>query len=122
VPPGRRHTFWNPNEAPATYLTVISPAGFERYCPNWPPAFNESPPKTTLPRSGSDSAPRTTSPLKARLLTGGETGRQRFRIRLMGPAGDGIPDSPSKPQLRSVVLGPAQRYHSAILDASSSAA
>ena len=31
VPPGRRHTFWNPNEAPATYLTVISPAGFERY-------------------------------------------------------------------------------------------
>ena len=31
VPPGRRHTFWTPNQAPATYLTVISPAGFERY-------------------------------------------------------------------------------------------
>jgi mannose-6-phosphate isomerase-like protein (cupin superfamily) len=31
VPPGRRHTFWNPTDQPATYLTVISPSGFERY-------------------------------------------------------------------------------------------
>jgi mannose-6-phosphate isomerase-like protein (cupin superfamily) len=31
VPPGRRHTFWNPSDQPATYLTVISPSGFERY-------------------------------------------------------------------------------------------
>ena len=31
VPPGRRHTFWNPADQPATYLTVISPSGFERY-------------------------------------------------------------------------------------------
>ena len=31
VPPGRPHTFWNPGDAPAAYLTMISPAGFERY-------------------------------------------------------------------------------------------
>jgi quercetin dioxygenase-like cupin family protein len=31
VPPGRSHTFWNPGDAPAAYLTVISPRGFERY-------------------------------------------------------------------------------------------
>jgi mannose-6-phosphate isomerase-like protein (cupin superfamily) len=31
VPPGQPHTFWNPAETPATYLTVISPKGFERY-------------------------------------------------------------------------------------------
>jgi mannose-6-phosphate isomerase-like protein (cupin superfamily) len=31
VPPGRRHSFWNPGDGPATYLTVISPSGFERY-------------------------------------------------------------------------------------------
>jgi mannose-6-phosphate isomerase-like protein (cupin superfamily) len=31
VPPGRRHSFWNPGDGPATYLTVISPGGFERY-------------------------------------------------------------------------------------------
>jgi mannose-6-phosphate isomerase-like protein (cupin superfamily) len=28
---GRHHTFWNPADRPATYLTVMSPAGFERY-------------------------------------------------------------------------------------------
>jgi mannose-6-phosphate isomerase-like protein (cupin superfamily) len=31
VPPGRRHSFWNPGDGPATYLTVMSPIGFERY-------------------------------------------------------------------------------------------
>jgi mannose-6-phosphate isomerase-like protein (cupin superfamily) len=31
VPAGRSHTFWNPADAPAAYLTVISPKGFERY-------------------------------------------------------------------------------------------
>jgi hypothetical protein len=31
VPQGRRHTFRNPTDRPATYLTVISPSGFERY-------------------------------------------------------------------------------------------
>jgi quercetin dioxygenase-like cupin family protein len=31
VPPGRSHTFWNPGDAPAAYLTVISPRGIERY-------------------------------------------------------------------------------------------
>lgn len=31
VPPGCPHTFWNPGDRPATYLTLISPAGFERY-------------------------------------------------------------------------------------------
>jgi hypothetical protein len=31
VPPGRRYTFWNPTDQPATYLTVISPSGFELY-------------------------------------------------------------------------------------------
>jgi len=31
VPPGRLHTFWNPGDAHAAYLTVISPRGFERY-------------------------------------------------------------------------------------------
>jgi mannose-6-phosphate isomerase-like protein (cupin superfamily) len=31
VPPGHRHSFWNPGDGPATYLTVMSPAGFERY-------------------------------------------------------------------------------------------
>ena len=31
VPPGCAHTFWNPADQPATYLTVISPRGFERY-------------------------------------------------------------------------------------------
>ena len=31
VPPGRAHTFWNPANQPSTYLTVISPPGFERY-------------------------------------------------------------------------------------------
>ena len=31
VPPGRRHSFWNPGERPATYITVMAPGGFERY-------------------------------------------------------------------------------------------
>jgi mannose-6-phosphate isomerase-like protein (cupin superfamily) len=31
VAPGRSHTFWNPRDRSATYLTVISPAGLERY-------------------------------------------------------------------------------------------
>jgi mannose-6-phosphate isomerase-like protein (cupin superfamily) len=31
VHPGQRHTFWNPAEEPATYLTPISPGGFARY-------------------------------------------------------------------------------------------
>jgi oxalate decarboxylase/phosphoglucose isomerase-like protein (cupin superfamily) len=31
VPPGCVHTFWNPSDQPATYLTVMSPRGFERY-------------------------------------------------------------------------------------------
>jgi len=28
---GRQHTFWNPSAQPATYLTVMSPGGVERY-------------------------------------------------------------------------------------------
>jgi hypothetical protein len=28
---GRPHTFRNPSDRPATYLTVMSPAGFEKY-------------------------------------------------------------------------------------------
>jgi mannose-6-phosphate isomerase-like protein (cupin superfamily) len=31
VPPGCRHAFGNPGDRPATYLTVVSPSGFERY-------------------------------------------------------------------------------------------
>jgi mannose-6-phosphate isomerase-like protein (cupin superfamily) len=31
VPPGQRHTFWNPTDEPAAYLTPIAPAGFEDY-------------------------------------------------------------------------------------------
>jgi mannose-6-phosphate isomerase-like protein (cupin superfamily) len=31
VPPGRHHSFWNPGERPATYITVMAPSGFERY-------------------------------------------------------------------------------------------
>ena len=31
VPPGRPHSFWNPGERPATYITVMAPGGFERY-------------------------------------------------------------------------------------------
>lgn len=47
VPPGLLHKFWNPTAAPATYLTYLSPAGFEEYLaelatlaaqePAWPP-------------------------------------------------------------------------------------
>ncbi len=29
-PPGQRHTFWNPADEPAEYLTLISPPGFEQ--------------------------------------------------------------------------------------------
>jgi hypothetical protein len=28
---GAPHTFWNPGDRPATYLTMMSPPGFERY-------------------------------------------------------------------------------------------
>ncbi|MBA3629758.1 MAG: cupin domain-containing protein [Actinobacteria bacterium] len=28
---GQRHTFWNPGQEPADYLTLISPPGFEVY-------------------------------------------------------------------------------------------
>ncbi len=47
VPPGLFHKFWNPTATPATYLTYLSPAGFEEYLielaalaaaePIWPP-------------------------------------------------------------------------------------
>ncbi|MBX3011236.1 MAG: cupin domain-containing protein [Caldilineaceae bacterium] len=48
VPPGLLHKFWNPTATPATYLTYLSPAGFEQYFvelaalmaneATWPPA------------------------------------------------------------------------------------
>lgn len=48
VPPGLLHKFWNPTATPATYLTYLSPAGFEQYFielaalaatnTTWPPA------------------------------------------------------------------------------------
>jgi quercetin dioxygenase-like cupin family protein len=48
VPPGVIHTFANQEDVPATFLTVVSPGGFERYFdelaalvahePTWPPA------------------------------------------------------------------------------------
>ncbi len=48
VPPGLLHKFWNPTAAAATYLTYLSPAGFEEYLTElatlaageavWPPA------------------------------------------------------------------------------------
>jgi uncharacterized RmlC-like cupin family protein len=31
VPRGLPHSFWNPGERPATYITVMAPGGFERY-------------------------------------------------------------------------------------------
>lgn len=31
VPPGLLHKFWNPTATPATYLTYLTPAGFEHY-------------------------------------------------------------------------------------------
>lgn len=31
VPPGLLHKFWNPTATPATYLTYLTPAGFEQY-------------------------------------------------------------------------------------------
>lgn len=31
IEPGRPHAFWNPADAPARYVSVIEPAGFERY-------------------------------------------------------------------------------------------
>jgi mannose-6-phosphate isomerase-like protein (cupin superfamily) len=31
VPPGHQHTFWNPAEEAAVYLTPIAPGGFEDY-------------------------------------------------------------------------------------------
>jgi mannose-6-phosphate isomerase-like protein (cupin superfamily) len=31
VPPGHPHTFWNPGDEPAAYLTPIAPGGFEGY-------------------------------------------------------------------------------------------
>lgn len=31
VPPGLLHKFWNPTASPATYLTYLTPAGFEQY-------------------------------------------------------------------------------------------
>ena len=31
VRPGERHTFWNPGDESADYLTLISPPGFEEY-------------------------------------------------------------------------------------------
>jgi mannose-6-phosphate isomerase-like protein (cupin superfamily) len=31
VRPGQRHTFWNPGDQPADYLTLISPPGVEDY-------------------------------------------------------------------------------------------
>jgi mannose-6-phosphate isomerase-like protein (cupin superfamily) len=31
VAPGQRHTFWNPTDEPAAYLTPLAPAGFEEY-------------------------------------------------------------------------------------------
>jgi oxalate decarboxylase/phosphoglucose isomerase-like protein (cupin superfamily) len=31
VAPGQRHTFWNPTDGPAAYLTPLAPAGFEEY-------------------------------------------------------------------------------------------
>jgi mannose-6-phosphate isomerase-like protein (cupin superfamily) len=31
VTPGRRHSFWNPGDRPATYITVMAPGGFEQY-------------------------------------------------------------------------------------------
>ena len=31
VPHGRPHSFWNPGERPAAYITVMAPGGFERY-------------------------------------------------------------------------------------------
>ena len=31
VPPGTRHTFWNPGDVPARVLELFTPAGFERW-------------------------------------------------------------------------------------------
>ena len=31
VHPGQRHSFWNPGNGPAAYLTPIAPSGFEKY-------------------------------------------------------------------------------------------
>jgi len=31
VRPGVPHSFWNPGQRPATYITVMAPGGFERY-------------------------------------------------------------------------------------------
>ena len=31
VAPGRRHSWWNPADRSATYISVMSPGGFERY-------------------------------------------------------------------------------------------
>lgn len=31
VSPGQRHSFWNPSDEPAEYLTPIAPPGFEDY-------------------------------------------------------------------------------------------
>ena len=31
VRPGQRHSFWNPGDGPAAYLTPIAPGGFEDY-------------------------------------------------------------------------------------------
>lgn len=48
IPPGMVHTYHNPSDAPARYLLIMSPGGFEHYLielaemirsePAWPPA------------------------------------------------------------------------------------
>ena len=43
VPPGTAHTFSNPSEAPARFLGIVSPAGFEQYFRDLAAALGDGP-------------------------------------------------------------------------------
>jgi mannose-6-phosphate isomerase-like protein (cupin superfamily) len=44
VPPGTAHTFSNPGDAPARFLSLMSPGGFEQYFRDLRDAFGDRPP------------------------------------------------------------------------------
>jgi hypothetical protein len=69
VPPGQQHTFWNPTDEPAAYLTPIAPAGFRvPTSANSRSAWSAPPPKRKGRPCAAGSPNGTTSPSSRRRL------------------------------------------------------
>jgi mannose-6-phosphate isomerase-like protein (cupin superfamily) len=61
VAPGQRHTFWNPTDEPAAYLTPLAPAGFEEYLRELALGLDAPPPRRKRPPCAGGSPTGTTS-------------------------------------------------------------